>query len=63
MLKTTHISFSLFIKYYKKSISEMLSILKPTTLQFFVTSEDEHKSSHWIMQIIRKYVNTKNIIY
>jgi len=41
----------------------MLSILKPTTLQFFVTSEDEHKSSHWIMQIIRKYVNTKNIIY
>ena len=59
MLKTTHISFSLFIKYYKKAISEMLSILKPTTLQFFVTSEDEHKSSYWIMQIIRKYVNTK----
>ena len=59
MLKTTHISFSLFIKYYKKAISEMLSILKLTTLQFFVTSEDEHKSSYWIMQIIRKYVNTK----
>ena len=59
ILKTTYISYALFIKYYKKAINEMLSILKTNSLQFFVISEDENKSSFWIMQIIRKYVNTK----
>ena len=59
ILKTVYINHSQFLKIYKVAIKEMLEILKTDTLQFFINIDDVNKSSYWIMQIVKKYINNK----
>lgn len=59
ILKTVYINHSKFLKTYKVAIKEMLDILKTNVLQFFINVDDINKSSYWIMQIIKKYINKK----
>jgi hypothetical protein len=62
ILKTVYINHVQFLKTYKVAIKEMLDILKTDILQFFMNVDDINKSSYWIMQIIRKYINKKKYI-
>ena len=63
ILKTVYINHVQFLKTYKVAIKEMLDILKTDILQFFMNVDDINKSSYWIMQIIRKYINKKKYIF
>jgi len=57
ILKSVYINHGLFLKTYKEAIKEMLSIIKVDKLQIFINIDDINKSSYWIMQIIKKYIN------
>ena len=59
ILKTVYINHNQFLKTYKVAIKEMLEILKTNVLQFFINIDDINKSSYWIMQIVKKYINNK----
>ena len=59
ILKTVYINHSQFLKTYKIAIKEMLDMLKTNVLQFFINIDDVNKSSYWIMQIVKKYINNK----
>lgn len=65
ILKTVYINHSQFLKVYKTAIKEMLEMLenleklKTNVLQFFINIDDVNKSSYWIMQIVKKYINSK----
>ena len=59
ILKSVYINHNQFLKTYKAAIKEMLEILKTDVLQFFINIDDVNKSSYWIMQIVKKYINNK----
>ena len=59
ILKTVYINHNQFLKTYRAAIKEMLEILKTNVLQFFINIDDVNKSSYWIMQIVKKYINNK----
>jgi len=65
IMKTTYISYSIFVKYLKKSFYEMISDLKTTkTLQFLIISDNDkisykYKSGYWILNHLYDYIDTK----
>ena len=65
IMKTTYISYSIFVKYLKKSFYEMISDLKTTkTLQFLIISDNDkisykYKSGYWILNHLYYYIDTK----
>jgi len=59
ILKTVYINHNQFLKTYRVAIKEMLEILKTNVLQFFISIDDINKSSYWIIQILKKYINNK----
>lgn len=65
IMKTTYISYNIFVKYLKKVYYEMISDLKSIkTLQFFIISDYEknsykYKSGFWILNHLYDYIDTK----
>ena len=65
IMKTTYISYKIFVKYLKKSFYEMISDLKPIkTLQFLIISDYDktlykYKSGYWILNHLYDYIDIK----